>query len=371
MNGKSIKKVEHSKCLGIMINSIKTITGDIFGEHPDYLKDKARQSIFSFYNRIQRVGYASPKCMFDLYKCLTQPILLYGSDLFGSSSKNVASIDLLLNWYLRMILRVKNGTCKPMLYGESGVIPPSILCHQNVILYYIRLNNLPHGSVLKSVFLEMKDLCESATTNNWCSNVLKLASSYNLDISNLEFSETTKQYIRDEIKQKFISDWLSKINDSVNNPGLRLYKLFKFDFRCEPYLQNVKQFKHRKMFTKLRTNSHLLEIEHGKHLGKLAHDRLCSVCHAVEDEFHFIMVCPLYNELRHNFLAEITSMFPLLNQYSLYDKFLFLMGFDDYNIHCIFSKFIHDAFIVRSGLGSTLPPADDTCQSSDGGGSPS
>ena len=236
------------------------------------------------------------------------------------------------------------------------------------------MNNLPHGSVLKSVFLEMKDLCESATTNNWCSNVLKLASSYNLDISNLEFSEPTKQYreyIKDEIKQKFISDWLSKINDSVNNPGLRLYKLFKFDFRCEPYLQNVKQFKHRKMFTKLRTNSHLLEIEHGKHLGKLAHDRLCSVCHVVEDEFHFIMVCPLYNELRHNFLAEITSMFPLLNQYSLYDKFLFLMGFDDYNIHCIFSKFIHDAFKVRSDLGSTLPPAGDLCQSSDDGGSPS
>ena len=95
------------------------------------------------------------------------------------------------------------------------------------------------------------------------------------------------------------------------------------------------------------------------------------MCNIVEDEFHFVMICPLYSDLRNNLLTEVNNMFPLLNQYSLYDKFLFLMGFDDYNIHCIFSKFIHDAFKVRSDLGSTLPPADDLCQSSDDGGSPS
>ena len=99
LNGKAIKKVESSKCLGIIVNSVKTITEDIFGEHPEYLKGKARQSIFSFYNRVKRIGYASPKCMFDLYKSLTQPILLYGSDIWGFSNKNVASVDLLLNWF--------------------------------------------------------------------------------------------------------------------------------------------------------------------------------------------------------------------------------------------------------------------------------
>ena len=185
LNGKDVKKVESSKCLGIIINSVKTITGDIFSEHPEYLKGKARQSVFSFYNRVKRIGHVSPKCMFDLFKSLTQPILLYGSDLWGFSNKNVASVDLLLNWFLRMILCVKNGTCIPMLYGESGVFPPSVHCHQNVILYYIRLNNLPPGSVLKSVFNEMQDLRDLSTSNNWCSNVSKLAKIYEIDIENL------------------------------------------------------------------------------------------------------------------------------------------------------------------------------------------
>ena len=371
LNGKAIKKVESSKCLGIIVNSVKTITGDIFGEHPEYLKGKARQSIFSFYNRVKRIGYASPKCMFDLYKSLTQPILLYGSDIWGSSNKSVASVDLLLNWFLRMILCVKNSTCKPMLYGESGVVPPSVLCHQNVILYYIRLNNLPLGSVLKSVFVEMQGLQDISSCNNWCSNVFKLAENYGIDINNLEFTEKTKLQVKNVIKQKFISDWLYKINDSISNPGLRLYRMFKFDFKCESYLQNVKEFKFRKMFTKLRTNSHLLEIEHGRHIGKLEHQRLCTTCNVIESEYHFIMICPIYQELRTIFLQKIYDMFPYITDYCDYDKFLFMMGFDDSGLQCIFSKFIYNAFNVRSGLSLVLPPADDMCQSSGGGGNPS
>ena len=125
------------------------------------------------------------------------------------------------------------------------------------------------------------------------------------------------------------------------------------------------------MFSKLRTNSHILEIEHGRHLGKLVENRLCAVCDVVEDEFHFIMVCPLYIDLRNEFLSKIDSMFPMLNQFSSHDKFIFLMGFVDSSVHCLFSKYIYDAFNVRSGLGLALPPVDDLCRSSCGGGSPS
>ena len=64
-------------------------------------------------------------------------------------------------------------------------------------------------------------------------------------------------------------------------------------------------------------------------------------------------------------------MFPYISDYCDYDKFLFLMGFDDSNLQCIFSKFIYNAFNVRSGLSSVQAPAHDMCQSSGGGESPS
>ena len=358
LNGKPIKRVASSKCLGIMVNSITCITGDIFSKNPEYLKGKARQSIFSYLNRIKRIGSPSPKCMFNLYECLSQPILLYGSDLWGYSNKNTSSLDLLTNWFLRLILGVKQGTSTPMLHGESGVVPPSTLCHQQVMLYYIRLNSLPQGSVLKSVFLDMKRLSDLSSTNNWCSHVLSIGNRYGLELDAFDFNEATKHHVKSVVKEKFISKWLSNINDHSLYPGLRLYKLFKHEFACEPYLQNIKSVQIRKTFTRFRCSSHFLEIERGRYVGKLEHERLCSVCNIVENEFHFVMICPLYSELRNSFISKITSMFPLLLEYSPYEQFLFFMGFNDLDLHCLFSRFIQDATDLRSGVGVAQQTAE-------------
>ena len=42
------------------------------------------------------------------------------------------------------------------------------------------------------------------------------------------------------VKENFVSEWRIKMDV---RPGLKLYKMFKHEFRCEPYLQNVKKHK--------------------------------------------------------------------------------------------------------------------------------
>ena len=204
-----------------------------------------------------------------------------------------------------------------------------------------------------------------STNNNWCANVNSLALEYGLNIDNLPYNCETKKFVKSAVKEKFVSDWYDNMHCK---PGLRLYKLFKHDFKCEPYLQNVKNTNIRKMFTRLRTSSHSLEIERGRYVNKLECDRVCSLCNVVENEYHFVMICPIYRELRSEFLCKIKSMFPFISQYSLYEQFLFFMGFDDYNLHCEFSKFIFNAFNIRSGTGLAPPPPGDMCRSLDGDG---
>ena len=80
------------------------------------------------------------------------------------------------------MLHVKQNTSNVMLVGEVGKFPPSVLCHRNTQIYLIRLNNMPQGSVLKSVFLESKILCELGH-RSWYTKVWELAQSYNLDIN--------------------------------------------------------------------------------------------------------------------------------------------------------------------------------------------
>ena len=45
-----------------------------------------------------------------------------------------------------------------MMVGEVGMVPPIVQCQKNVLMYLHRLNNMPAGSVLQSVFTESKRL---------------------------------------------------------------------------------------------------------------------------------------------------------------------------------------------------------------------
>ena len=56
--------------------------------------------------------------------------------------------------------------------------------------------------------------------------------------------------------------------------------------------------------SKLRVSSHRLEVESDRWVRPRripVHKRKCIVCQVVEDEFHFIIECPLYTELRRKY----------------------------------------------------------------------
>ena len=353
LNGKVLERVDKYKCLGNIINTTKTSRGNIFRENTDFLCNRARRSVFSIINKVKKIGAVSPKCMFKLYETLVQPVLLYGSDVWGACRQTTTALDKTLYWFLRMVLRVKGSTSIQMLLGETGVLPPSILCHKNVILFYIRLNSLPAGSVLKSVFSEIKRLSSvGINSNNWCTQVCGLALSYNLDIEHMEYNKSTINLIKYSIRNKFIGDWKIKLTHLTQHPILRTYSLFKTNFECESYLENIKYYKYRIALTKFRTSSHMLEIERGRHTNPITpvNLRLCHICKVVEDEYHFLMECSIYDNDRLRLMTNIANKFPPFIDLSMYHKFVFLLSFNDPQIHTWVAKFIYNSFSLRSTL---------------------
>ena len=55
-------------------------------------------------------------------------------------------------------------------------------------------------------------------------------------------------------------------------------------------------------------------IEKGRYLHLERNERVCSMCNSndIEDEFHFILRCPSYNELRKNYTKQRYSNRPSL-----------------------------------------------------------
>ena len=98
--------------------------------------------------------------------------------------------------------------------------------------------------------------------------------------------------------------------------------VYKIDgFHIQYYLKKAIPSKYQKNISKLRLSSHTLAIETVRYNKTNRNDIKCfNSSDYVEDEFHFILVCPKYNDYRLRFLKkyywEKLSMFKLLQLFN-------------------------------------------------------
>ena len=103
------------------------------------------------------------------------------------------------------------------------------------------------------------------------------------------------------MKETFTDNLIDVWEKEINRfPKLEIYSMVKECFQCAPYLINNCDFKSRQALSRLRTSSHNLRIEVGRYLGQRRDQRICTICQNgdYEDEFHFIMKCSEYKEIR-------------------------------------------------------------------------
>ena len=118
--------------------------------------------------------------------------------------------------------------------------------------------------------------------------------------------------IRQRLKDIELQRWLSEINndtrkDANQRDKMRTYRLFKTidNYRCEDYLHQVTNTRHRIALTKLRLSNHKIAIETGRYSRpfKKPAERICPICKIeMEDEYHFLNICPAYQEKRCSLL---------------------------------------------------------------------
>ena len=98
--------------------------------------------------------------------------------------------------------------------------------------------------------------------------------------------------------------------------------------KCEDYLRQVTNILHRITLTKLRLSNHKLAIETGRYVRpyKKPKERICSICEKdVQDEIHFSILCPGYQEKRSTLFEYLNKEYrvSVKNRMAPDDVFLF------------------------------------------------
>ena len=149
--------------------------------------------------------------------------------------------------------------------------------------------------------------CESGKTN-WVSKIRDM-----LNVTGFNFvwlypqSVVTNVFVPlliQRLKDTCITEWRRGIETS---PTMLMFKNLKPTFEISQYLLTVSNVKLRQYITAIRLSSHNLLIEYGRHRNIPRNERHCNKCTnnngSLEDEYHFVIVCNAYHDLRTQYIS--------------------------------------------------------------------
>lgn len=310
-NDQPLETVQSFKYLGIYLfkNGHCYRTQNHLAQHSLF----ALHNLFTVYNQLDLK--IKDKC--KLFDTLVAPILHYGAEVFGFNEGK--SIEKVHCKFLRKVLCVRKSTNLDAVYGELGRYPLAI--HRKIIMikYWFKILNLDNNCILKKIYNMLKEDADnglSYNNKNWAFHIKTMLNQ--IGMSNVWLQQNAEtiniQIIKLRILDIYKQSWYTNIN---NSSRLESYSLHKHTFELEQYLNVINKDKHRIALTKFRVSSHNLEIEKGRHENTPRENRKCRNCplNLIETEYHFLLVCPKYYNLRRKFLKPYFCRWPTLQKY--------------------------------------------------------
>ena len=269
------------------------------------LCQQGSRALSAMFNSIKDL-YLTKKKQVELFDIMVSSVLCYASEIWGFHRGN--DIEILHNKFCRRILKVGRTTPNCFLYGELGHLPMYIIRQFRVMKYW--------SNILKKkqpiVFDIYNVLLEDANNGkvNWVSRVRDLLS--NLGLNYIWYQQFDVNFdipidtIIARIRDNFIQNWYASIE---NCEKLIIYKDLKLEFGFEDYL-DVSFNSH--FLTRLRSGTLKLNIETGRYIDTDRHMRICKCCtmNCVENEYHFLLVCPAYRIFRTHNLPKYYCSWP-------------------------------------------------------------
>ena len=188
---------------------------------------------------------------------------------------------------LTVILKVKSGATNDLALNElcRAQIASNLLDRQ--FKFYNKISVMKDG---EGIVTEMLNLCKGDRFIQY-------------------YSTLQSNNCKEDIRRR-----TARIRDSCSSMT-KYYVDMQFNIHSCIYNSFINDTD-RGIITRWRLSNHDLKIETGRYSGLPREERVCELCLILEDEFHVVFECPLYEEVREKhreFLARNKTIASILN----------------------------------------------------------
>ena len=274
---------------------------------------------------------------------MVEPVLFYCSGIWGTKTYSV--INSVQNKAAKSFMSVGRYTSNTAVRGDMGWTS----CFTKQRTACVRLL----CRILRSDDTRLTRRITEWTTNRqktWYTKVKTFVQTIDANdiVNDIRLSaKTVMRTICERYKtidnDEFIRDLFNDTNNIVNGNKLRTYRLYKNTVKTEKYLRLQIPKRVRRTVALFRSGSLPLAIETGRYARPRIpiDDRLCKHCdiNEVESERHFMMVCPLYDDMRFELFEKAKTVMNDFETLDINSKFLRLMSCDEIQLSLSFSIF--------------------------------
>ena len=246
---------------------------------------------------------------------------------------------------IKETLRLKKSTPSNFVWAETGLLPTSYMVQYRILCYWSSLVSVGVNKFSTKIYTALKQ----DVFPGWITNVKALLT--DLQLSNYwdRQSVSSRPVFKKEVRKALYKKLEKCCTDSFTTNKCSIYKhLFEASEFGKPvwYVKHSVVSKTYRALASLRMRSHRLFVETGCwNTRQNAHvdfkDRTCTKCNILEDEYHFVVECELYNVIRAKYIPRDVFVRP--NMF----KFVDLLNSDDNRIINNVGNYIRKAYKIR------------------------
>jgi hypothetical protein len=354
---KVIQTVDQYKYLGIIFHKCGKFT-----IAQEYLAKQANKAIHTL-KRAIKGKTMKMNVILQLFDILIMPIATYGAEVWfpwTESNIDVSFTSTLDNFFENCISskhpheQIHLKFCKHLLgvhtkamnlptLAELGRYPLAITVTCHIASLWIHIIESDANSYLNVTYQKM---IQEGDKNPWICYIKNMLC--NLGMRHVWNNQATfsknrlKHALAKQLESRYIKFWQQK---KITYSKLEFYnKITNNNYNIEYYLLNINNIHHRQALSRLRISAHDLNIERGRYANIPRAERLCKVCHVLEDEVHFLDTCTIYNDLRFNLFQTLKRLDSTVIFWSQQKPSLLIQEDDKQQL---LAEYIYECMLIR------------------------